>query len=178
MDPAMQAAVVGALATLLAAVLGVAGTLAVQHWLSTRHEKARARTDIYFRLLALNDWYFWVASATMRGETPQRKHLDACWKEAWQIADMLRRSDSVEHVDEILAILFDHTIPTASERADRLGGVIDAYGQLVNPAYAAAISRISKKNISALATGKEATGYPPGATRIPGVDFPIEDQAA
>lgn len=164
MDVTLQAAWLTVIATLVAALLGVAGTLAVQHWLTLRRERAAARVEVYFDLMALDGHYFWVAAAEARGEKPKREQLDACFGPAWRIADQLRKNDSLEHLEEILEVLFNHTIPTAKERANRLGSLIDKYGRLVNPAYARSIRRISDENIMALGSGKPIASYPPGAS--------------
>jgi hypothetical protein len=165
MDSTLQAGWLTAIATLLAALLGVAGTLVVQHWLMVRRERAAARADIYFKLMDLNGRYFWVASAQMRGEKPSRESLQECHTLAWQLTDQLRRYDSVEHLDEILLILFDESISTANERAKRLDAVINSYGALVNPAYVKAISRVSSSNLMSkdyAFPGAQQKSYPPG----------------
>jgi hypothetical protein len=80
----------------------------------------------------------------------------------------LRTFDDVEHLEQILAVLFDHTIPSVDERAQLLDVVINSYGKLVNPAYAKAVARISMGNVLALATGKEPGSYPPAGAHFVG----------
>src|SRR5882762_5555755 len=85
----------------------VAGLIAslVQRNNETRRRRAETRLDIYFRLLELHQHYFWVASAEVTGEKRPKEALAACRRVAWEIADKLRTFDSVEHLDETLAVL-------------------------------------------------------------------------
>ena len=72
---------------------------------------------------------------------------------AWKLADNLRTCDSIEHLDEMLVILFSSSIASAKERANRLGKLLDNYGRLVNPDYARSIKRISDENVRLLGSG-------------------------
>lgn len=138
----------------------------VQRHNETVRRKAEARLEVYFHLMELNQHYFWVASADMRGEKPSKEALTACRKVAWKLADKLRTFDSVEYLDEILIVLFSSSIQSANERANRLEQLIDSYGQLVNPSYARAINRISIENMLMLGSGKDARNNAPGAWNI------------
>lgn len=162
----MTDAWLGFLGGILAAL--VAGLIAsiVQRYNETVRRKAEARLDVYFHLMELNQHYFWVASADMHGEKPPKEALAACRKVTWKLAEKLRTFDSVEHLDEILTVLFSSSIQSASERANRLGKLIDSYGQLVNPSYARSISRISNENLLMLANGKSSKNNAPGAWNI------------
>ena len=152
----------GILATLVG---GLIASL-VQRHNETVRRKSEARLDVYFHLMELNQHYFWVASADMRGEKPPKEALTACRKVTWKLADKLRTFDSVEHLDEILTVLFSSSIQSANERANRIGKLIDSYGQLVNPSYARSINRISNENILILGSGKIPKNNAPGAWNI------------
>lgn len=152
----------GILATLVAGLIASI----VQRHNETIRRKAEARLDVYFHLMELNQHYFWVASADMHGEKPPKEALAACRKVTWKLADKLRTFDSVEHLDEILTVLFSSSIQSANERANRLGKLIDSYGQLVNPSYARSINRISNENILMFGSGKSPKNNAPGAWNI------------
>lgn len=83
-----------------------------------------------------------------------------------KLADSLRKNDGVEHLSEILEILFSNSIASANERANRLSLVIEEYGPLVNPAYAKAIQRISAENVHMLGSGEEIKNPAPTSWRI------------
>jgi len=142
----------------------------VQRHNETVKRKAEARLDVYFQLMELSQHYFWVASADIHGEKPPKEALAACRKVTWELAGKLRTFDSVEHLDEILTVLFSSSIQSANERANRLELLIDSYGQLVNPLYARAINRISIENMRMLnsgkVSGKVSRNNAPGAWNI------------
>lgn len=131
----------------LAALIGGLIASMVQRVNERRKEKSVARLAVYFLLLELKQQYFWVASAEFSGQEPSEEMLATCRRTAWQIADMLRSFDDVEHLEEILSILFSSSTPTANERAKRLDKLLESYGQLVNPDYAKAIKKISEENL-------------------------------
>lgn len=131
----------------LAALIGGLIASMVQRVNERRKEKSAARLAVYFLLLELKQQYFWVASAEFSGQEPPEEMLATCRRTAWQIADMLRSFDDLEHLEEILSILFSSSIPTANERAKRLDKLLESYGQLVNPDYAKAIKKISEENL-------------------------------
>lgn len=147
----------GVLATLVG---GLVASVVQRHNEAVK-QKAEARLDVYFRLLDLNQQYFWIAAAELHGEKAQPEVAAHCRKLSWKLADKLRTSDSVEHLDEILAILFSSSFTSANERANRLGQLLDDYGILVNPDYARAIKRISEENILLLGSGARIKNLAP-----------------
>ena len=123
--------------------------------------KAEARLDVYFRLLDLNQQYFWIASSEMHGEKARTEVVARCREQSWKLADQLRACDTVEHLDEILEILFSSSIASANERAKRLDRLLESYGKLVNPTYARSIKRISEENIRLLGSGAKVKNPAP-----------------
>ncbi|MCI5189119.1 MAG: hypothetical protein D3905_04810 [Candidatus Electrothrix sp. AS4_5] len=150
---------IGGILTALVAGL-VAST--VQRHNEIVKRKAEARLSIYFSLLDLNQQYFWVLSAEMRGQKVPSDVIEKCWKISWELADKLRCCDSVEYIDEILEVLFSDVIPSARERSDKLEKLIDKYGKLVNPVYARTIQKISKENFCLLTGASELSNSAPG----------------
>jgi hypothetical protein len=152
----------GILATLVG---GLIASLVQRHSDKVRH-LTEARLDVYFQLMELNQHYFWIASFDIRGEKPPEDEVLKCREIAWRLADRLRKFDHVEHLDEILVLLFSSTIESANDRANRFGILIEKYGKLANPTYAKHIGRISAENIMALGSGKLRKNNAPGAINL------------
>lgn len=89
---------------------------------------------------------------------------EACRKTAWRISDKLRSLDEVEHLDEILTLLFSTTILTANERINRLDALLESYGNLVNPKYAKSMKKISADNVLTQAQRGTMKNNAPGST--------------
>lgn len=115
--------------------------------------KSRAQFDIYMCLLDISQSYFWVMSAEMRNEEVDSDIKKRIRNSSWKLADKLREYDSVEHLEEIMRVLFDNSIQSATERANILDEVIKKYGKLVNPAYTKHISELSNINVQLKAKG-------------------------
>ncbi|MCG8909063.1 hypothetical protein [Pseudomonas sp. DP-17] len=160
----------GFLGGVLAALIGGVIASIVQRVNEHRKEKTAARLSTYFLLLELSQQYFWVASAEIGGRPAPDSVLNTCHKLAWQIADKLRQFDDVEHVEEILTILFSSSLPSANERAKRLDALLNSYGNLVNPRYAKAILKISNNNIIDQMKQGTLKSNAPGAWRFPVID--------
>ena len=102
---------------------------------------------VYTMLLELNNLYFWVASSEMHDHDPPEEILKQCREVSSRLSDKLRTFDDVEHLQEILIILYSSSFATASDRARQLDGLLDRYGKLVNPRFAEAISKVSEENL-------------------------------
>ena len=129
-------------------------------------QKAEVRLDVYFRLLYLNQQYFWIAAAELRGEKAPTEVVVKCREISWKLADKLRTCDKVEQLDEILTILFSNSITSANERARQLDKLLESYGRLVDPSYARTIKRISEENVHLLGSGLKAKNTAPTAWNI------------
>jgi hypothetical protein len=150
---------------ILAALVGGLIASIVQRHNEAGKRKAESQLDVYFQPLELSQWYFWVATAELHGEEPSEEALAHCRRISWKLADKIRRFDGIEHLDEILTILFSASIPSANERAERLDQLISVYGSLVNPRYARVIREISKENLLAHGPGKTPPNNAPGSWR-------------
>lgn len=133
----------GIVATLVAALIASSS----QRISENRRRRDEARIDVYFHLLDLKNRYFWVASAEIHGEQPREEVLAECRRISYLLNDKLRSFEDVDHLDEILAILFSESIPSANERANRLNSLLDLYGKLVSPRYQALAKRIGDENL-------------------------------
>lgn len=151
----------GILATLVGALIASI----IQRRYEAAKRKEQTQLEAYFHLIDLSNWYFWVTTAELNQEDPKPEVLAACRKIALQLSDKLRAFDEVDHLDETLTILFSESIPTANERANRLNALIERYGKLVNPKYAAVVNRISKENLLRHGPGASPPINAPGSWR-------------
>lgn len=151
----------GILATLVGALIASV----MQRNNETKQRKEQAQLDAYSHLIDLKNWYFWVTTAELHGEDPKPEVLANCRKLSLQLNDKLRAFDRIDQLDEILAVLFSESIPTANERARRLDALIDEYGKLINPKYSNIISRISRENILRHGPGASPSMNAPGSWR-------------
>ncbi|WNO04015.1 hypothetical protein [Rhodoferax mekongensis] len=150
----------GVLATLVGAL--IASIVQRHHEFNKR--KQEAHVDAYFHLLDLHNWYFWVASAELRGESPPGEVVSHCRELALKLNDKLRTFDNVKKIEEILMILFSETM-TANERANRLQALLDNYGQTVSPKHLEAMKRIGMENILRYGLGEAPKNNAPGSWR-------------
>jgi hypothetical protein len=162
---------IGFLGALIGALIGVGGAAWSQNFLDVRRRKQSTRFEIYQRLLALNEHYFWVASRTLHDALPDAQVLRECYRISWEIADRLRAFDKIEYLDELASVLFSSGIATSNERANRLGALIDLYSNLVNPTFAAKMREVSTANVIAFGTGQDPKSYAPG--QVPPLEVTI-----
>lgn len=149
----------GVLASLVAALIASISQRQAEY----RRRKEQARLDIYFHLLDLHNWYFWVASAEVQGEEPSQDALRECRKVAYQLNDKLRSFEDVEHLGEILLVLFSESIASANQRANILSELLEKYGRIVSPKYRTTLQRISQENVLRHGPGKAPTFNAPGS---------------
>ena len=99
-------------------------------------------------LLELNGRYFWVASSEIHGQPPPPEITAKVRDLAFRIADKLRETDAVQHLEEILRVLMSEDAhKTAQDRAKALDALIDKIGDTVNPRYGKLIRIISNNNV-------------------------------
>ena len=149
----------GVLASLVAALIASVSQRQVEY----KRRKEQARLDVYFHLLDLHNWYFWVASAEVRGQEPKDEPLNECRKLTYQLNDKLRSFEDVEHLDEILLVLFSESISSANERASRLSALVEKYAKLVSPRYRTVLQRISHENVLRHGPGVAPSSNAPGS---------------
>lgn len=129
----------------------------VSHQLQKRKDRQQRREQaafqVYMLLLDLNSHYFWIASNELHGEPPPPEIAAKVRDHAWRIADKLRETDNVQHLEEILTVLMsEDAYKTANDRANALNAVIDRIGNTVNPRYAKVIQGISDNNVRGVVT--------------------------
>lgn len=163
----MSDAWLGFLGGILATLVGALIAIIVQRNHEARLRKEQAQLEVYFHLIELSNWYFWIASAEIHGKEPDPEVVATCRKISFKLSDRLRTFDQVEHLDEALTLLFSESISTANDRANRLSSLIERYGKLVNPRYAAIVSRISRENLLQYGPGKAPRINAPGSWRHP-----------
>ena len=143
----MSEGILGFMGGILAALIGAIIAAVIQRAQEHHRDKSATRQTVYMLLLELHQQYFWIASAEATGAEAPEGTREACRKTAWRIADKLRSFDQVEHLDEILTLLFSTSILTANDRANRLEALLESYGDLVNPKYAKSMKKISSDNV-------------------------------
>lgn len=163
MEEAVSDGWLGFLGGVFATLVGALLASLIQRHTERKKRKEQAHLDAYFLLVDIKNWYFWVTTAELHGEEPRPEVLDTCRKLAYQLNDKLRSFDEVEDMEEVLAVLFSESIPTARERATRLDKLLDRYGRLLHPRYAKTILRISNENILRHGPGQPPSSNAPGS---------------
>jgi hypothetical protein len=155
----------GFLGGILAALVAALVASITQRCHEASKRKQQAQLDVYFNLIDLKNWYFWVTTAEFHDEDPDPQVLTKCHSIALSLNDSLRTFDQVMDVEEILSILFSESIPTASERAEKLNALIDRYGKSVSPKHAEVMGRIGRENLLRHGPGPTPSMNAPGSWR-------------
>jgi hypothetical protein len=129
-------------------------------WLTSyyqrKHEKTKdkekIRFEVYMNLLDISASYFWVTSAESRGEKPNSESLHTLRQLTFKTSDKLRQMDEIEHLEEILDVLFNQKYETALERSEKLDQLIDKMDKIVSPRFMKKMKEITKDNQHALMT--------------------------
>lgn len=112
-------------------------------------EKKKKQEDLYFeiymKLMELNIWYLWLASAEIKKEKEPRRASEKVFDLKWQVADAARKLESGE-LNKILEILFLEKF-SYRERHDQLSALIDQMGYETNPKYRTVMKKISDENL-------------------------------
>lgn len=159
----MSDAWLGFLGGILTTLVGALIASVAQRTHESRKRRAEAHVDAYFHLIELSNWYFWVTTAELHGESPNPEVLRHCRALALKLNDKIRTFDNVEEVEEILTILFSESIGTARERANRLRALLDRYGRTVSPRHLKIVKRISEQNLLRYGPGKHPVNNAPGS---------------
>src|SRR4051794_28353682 len=73
---------------------------------------------LYMHLLNIHGQYFWVASQELCGEPPSPEIATKTRELAWRIADKLRKTDRIPHLQDILTVLMsEDAYKSANDRA-------------------------------------------------------------
>lgn len=122
----------------------------------------KAKFEIYMKLMELQAQYFWVLSAEARQESPSLEVKTKIKLLAWQIADLLREADKIEHLPQILNVLFGTNFETASSRHDAIEKLLSEMGHSVNPNYATVVKQLSTASVRHFAKGSDRHSHTPG----------------
>jgi len=115
-------------------------------------DKEKIRFEVYMNLLDISASYFWVTSAESRGEKPNSEILHTLRQLTFKTSDKLRQMDEIEHLEEILDVLFNQKYETALERSEMFDQLIDKMSKIVSPRFMKKMGEITKDNQRALIT--------------------------
>lgn len=132
--------------SLMAGLVGGWASAQFQYWYSHRGSLEEGRFRMYMMLLELNGFHFWITSAEIRREQPEREAVRRFDEMRWRIADELRKADRLTETEDIVRVLFSLTFPSETDRSQALGQVIDRLGERVNPRYRRAVQKTGKEN--------------------------------
>jgi hypothetical protein len=120
-----------------------------------RRRLEEGRFHVYVSLLELYGIYTWFATLQLHNEQKIDAEIrHSILTKAWRVADKLREIDEVEHLPEIVRVLFSEEFSSSMDRAKAMDALLDRMGRLVNPRYAAAIREISEANIGRITAGR------------------------
>lgn len=131
-----------------------------------RGEKQRlieqARYDIFMKLLDLYGLYFWVYSAEVKKEEVKQSIKEKIWPLAWQISDKLRVADNLNHMEDILDVLFSNKYETAEQRYKAIENVLSKLTKTINPRFASAMNQVGGLNTKAIMENPMKRSNAPG----------------
>jgi hypothetical protein len=151
--------------TLIAFFSGIGVTLTGAigaHLLTRRRDRRRVveerRFEIYMKLLDLHATYFWFTTAEVHnkpvGEENRKRAVDL----SWQIADLLRSTDEVDFLEEVLDVTLSPKFETAVKRYEEMGKILDRMGRSENPRYAKKVREIGEAKMRAIGSKSNAPG--------------------
>jgi hypothetical protein len=146
----------GILSTLIAALIASL----VQRNYEQKKRTDAAQYEIYMRLLEIAEYYFWIASAELRGEEAPEEYVVKTRGQCWKLADKLREYDCILEIESIMKFLFSTSIVSSNDRARLLDKILERYGKKVNPSYHKHIRRLSEENIKLFAAREEKSKAP------------------
>ena len=145
-------ALIGFVGGIGAAIAGAIGTYVFQKRRDNQERRKRAAFKVYMLLLDLNARYWWVATKEFHHESVPPEIRAKVRDLAFRIADKLRESDDVKHLDDILKVLMnEQAYRSAADRAKAIEALLDVMGKTVNPRYAKSIQAASNANLQHLA---------------------------
>lgn len=137
-------------------ILLTLGGVWLTNYYQKRHErtkdKEKIRFEVYMNLLDIKANYFWVTSAESNGEKPKSEILSTLRRLTFQTSDKLRQMDEIEHMEEILDVLFNQKFETALERSRKFDELIDKMSEIVSPRFMKKMRELTKENQRALMT--------------------------
>jgi hypothetical protein len=157
----------------LSFVTGILLTLSgvwLTNYYQRKHErikdKEKIRFEVYMNLLDISSSYFWVTSAESRREKPNSETLYTLRQLTFKTSDKLRQMDEIEHLEEILDVLFNQKFETALERSQKLDKLIDKMSEVVSPRFMKKMREITIDNQRALMTRDLQSLNAPATTKF------------
>lgn len=139
----------------MSSVISVYITIQMQKFYTNKERQKDLFFEIYMKLIELNDYYFWLASAQKRKEEEPKNIKEKEFLLRWTIADMSRKLE-IDELEDILKILFLEKF-SYNNRYEELSKLIDKIGHKVNPKYKKITQIIDGENFNYFAKNIKST---------------------
>src|SRR2546430_9107568 len=124
-------------------------------FLQRRTERRRriedGRFQVYMKLMELHSFYFFVSSAEVRKTEISADLRERIKSLAGDLADMLRSTDELRELPQLIRILMGVDYSSAQARYRDMGEVLESLGRSVNPRYVTAAKATGDGNVSEMA---------------------------
>ena len=134
-------------------------------FLQRRHERRRrideGRFRVYMKLMELHSFYFFASSAEVHHQELSSDVRQRIRSLAGELADMLRSTDELREVPELLRILMSMDYPSAEARYRDMGQVLDSLSRSVNPRYSTVARAIGNGNVQDMSAGGTGRTHTP-----------------
>jgi len=141
--------------------------VAGDQWIARRRRRNAARFQVYMQLLGIYSWYWWVTVKEMHQEEVdpdlRRRLRDGSWK----VLDLLRETDDVEDLDQIVEVLLSESFESSSARYKAMDELLEKLGRRVNPRFVKAIGRVANENRRRLFQDERPKYGAPGTLSLP-----------
>ncbi len=157
----MAAALIGFASGVGVSLVGALITAFVQRRNERRRRLEAGRFQVHMKLMELHSFYFFVSSAEVRKtelSADMRLRVRAL---AGELADMLRSTDELREVPQLVRILMSMDYPSAQARYREMGEVLKALGGSVNPRYVTAAGTIGDGNVRDMSAGGAGRSHTP-----------------
>lgn len=128
-------------------LIGALASAYFQRRNENRRDREHTRFKVYMQLMELKSLYWRIEQAEFHNRQIEEKDRQRVRDKTWQIADLLREADDIEHLESILHVMFSEQYATAKARSEAMQSFVQELGKLVNPRYARAIDSIGGRNI-------------------------------
>jgi len=149
------------------ALVGAITAVAGDQWIARRRRRNAARFQVYMQLLGIYSWYWWVTVKEMHQEEVdpdlRRRLRDGSWK----VLDLLRETDDVEDLDQIVEVLLSESFESSSARYKAMDELLEKLGRRVNPRFVKAIGRVANENRRRLFQDERPKYGAPGTLSLP-----------
>lgn len=129
-------------------------------------EKEKIRFEIYMNLLDIQTYYFWVVSDESHGYETDKEITNLLRKISLKTSDKLRQVDTIEHLEDILDILFNQKFEKASERAKKLDELMHKLHRIVSPRFMKKMKSITADNQKVMMTRSLKSLNAPATSKI------------